>query len=72
MKCRVATRRPSEECGLVTLDLCNLDLVIQMLNDFQPDLVFHFAAVHGRAGTSYETMWPEMLAVNVRRRSRRA
>ena len=31
----------------------------------RPDLIFHVAAVHGRAGTPYEAEWRDMLTINV-------
>ena len=29
-----------------------------------PDVIFHFAAIHGAAGFNYEAVWPELHQVN--------
>jgi len=36
-----------------------------LLDRLRPHLIFHVAAVHGEAGTRYEAIWQDMLAVNV-------
>jgi len=47
------------------LDLRKVSDLTQTLNLYQPTDVFHFAAVHGSAGTMYEHVWQDMLSVNV-------
>jgi GDPmannose 4,6-dehydratase len=46
-------------------DLRQPDLLDRLLIEQRPDLIFHVAAVHGRAGTPYEAEWRDMLAINV-------
>jgi len=47
------------------LDLCNAAALNNLLRRYHPDVVFHVAAVHGSAGTMYETIWQDMLLVNM-------
>jgi GDPmannose 4,6-dehydratase len=47
------------------LDLRRADRLVDLLERTRPSLIFHFAAVHGEAGTRYEPVWQDMLAVNV-------
>ena len=47
------------------LDLCNTAALNTLLRRYQPEVVFHVAAVHGSAGTMYETIWQDMLLVNM-------
>jgi GDPmannose 4,6-dehydratase len=47
------------------LDLRRADALRDLLNERRPHLIFHVAAVHGEAGTRYEAIWQDMLAVNV-------
>ncbi|MBX9845838.1 MAG: GDP-mannose 4,6-dehydratase [Xanthobacteraceae bacterium] len=49
----------------VCLDLRQPARLASLLAEWRPATIFHFAAVHGRAGTRYETEWQDMLAVNV-------
>ena len=58
-------RLPSQDPDLVQADLRDVAQVGRVLEEVEPDAIFHFAAIHGQAGTSYETIWPDMLAVNV-------
>lgn len=46
------------------LDLCDLSALTSFLHDTRPDAVFHFAAVHGSAGFSYEDRWNEVHGTN--------
>ncbi|KFN39209.1 hypothetical protein KN63_02770 [Smithella sp. F21] len=46
------------------LDLCNAEALFAHLHNTRPDVIFHFAGVHGSAGTDYEPIWQDMLAVN--------
>jgi GDPmannose 4,6-dehydratase len=43
-------------------DLASLDALLQR---WEPDSAFHFAAVHGAAGFEYEEKWRDMMTVNV-------
>lgn len=47
-----------------SLDLCNASALAALVHRERPDAAFHFAAVHGAAGSSYETVWRELMAVN--------
>jgi len=47
------------------LDLRRAGELGALLDALRPHLIFHVAAVHGEAGTRYETIWQDMLAVNV-------
>jgi GDPmannose 4,6-dehydratase len=49
----------------VCQDLRQVAQFSDLLMKLRPDVIFHFAAVHGRSGTRYETVWQDMLAVNV-------
>jgi GDPmannose 4,6-dehydratase len=49
----------------VQFDLRHAAQLPDLLLKLRPQLIFHVAAVHGRAGTPYETVWQDMLAVNV-------
>ena len=42
----------------------NSEEVYTLLLNIRPDVIFHFAGVHGSAGTGYEPVWQDMLAVN--------
>lgn len=47
------------------LDLRNATALNKLLKNCRPDVIFHVAAVHGSAGTIYETIWQDMLLVNM-------
>ena len=47
------------------IDLTDVDALWKLLDEIRPDAIFHFAAVHGPAGFSYETHWRDVHAVNV-------
>jgi GDPmannose 4,6-dehydratase len=47
------------------LDVLDLGALEGLLRRVAPDVVFHFAAVHGAAGFEYEPIWRDMMAVNV-------
>ena len=36
-----------------------------VIESIRPDVVFHFAAVHGASGFVYEPLWEDLIAVNV-------
>jgi GDPmannose 4,6-dehydratase len=46
------------------LDLGDVSKISSFLDDCKPDLIFHFAAVHGAAGFSYEEKWVDVHNVN--------
>jgi GDPmannose 4,6-dehydratase len=46
-------------------DVRDLTALESLLRRVSPDLVFHFAAVHGAAGFEYEGAWRDMMTVNV-------
>jgi len=46
------------------LDLRDAGALRSLLRRQHPDVIFHVAAVHGSAGTPYEEVWQDMLAVN--------
>ncbi|MEA5390269.1 GDP-mannose 4,6-dehydratase [Cyanobium gracile UHCC 0139] len=48
------------------LDLSESEELDSCLRDFQPDEVFHVAAVHGSAGFPYEEVWGNALDVNTK------
>jgi GDPmannose 4,6-dehydratase len=50
-----------------SLDLADADALAALVAESQPDLAFHFAAVHGAvvAGFTYEASWREVIEVNV-------
>jgi GDPmannose 4,6-dehydratase len=49
----------------VSADLRDTDAFARLVADVAPDQAFHMAAVHGAAGFAYESLWREMMAVNV-------
>jgi GDPmannose 4,6-dehydratase len=49
----------------VALDLRRPEALGEILKERHPHLIFHVAAVHGQAGSRYEAVWQDMLAVNV-------
>lgn len=48
-----------------SVDLSDADVLWQTLDGVRPDAVFHFAAIHGSAGFSYEEHWRDVHAVNL-------
>lgn len=47
------------------VDLRTTNDLAALLDETQPDRIFHFAAVHASAGASYEKLFADMLRVNV-------
>jgi GDPmannose 4,6-dehydratase len=45
-------------------DLSDLTRLETILHEVQPDVIFHFAAVHGSSGFCYENRWRDVHAVN--------
>lgn len=56
----------SKSFRYTALDLRQPQRLAKTLADIAPDVIFHMAAVHGEAGSKYESIWQDMLAVNVR------
>ncbi len=48
----------------IVLDLTDSANVAAAIAQVAPDIIFHFAAVHGSAGTRYESVWQDMWRVN--------
>ena len=46
-------------------DMRDLGALNRCVRRVSPDLVFHFAAIHGAAGFKYEEAWRDMMTVNV-------
>jgi GDPmannose 4,6-dehydratase len=57
--------QPSPALDYRALDLRDADALERLIDAVEPDYVLHAAAVHGSAGTPYEAIWRDMLAVNV-------
>ncbi|HWY61226.1 MAG TPA: GDP-mannose 4,6-dehydratase [Rhizomicrobium sp.] len=47
-----------------TCDISDTDTLQAILRLVSPDIVFHFAAIHGAAGFDYESVWREVQLVN--------
>jgi GDPmannose 4,6-dehydratase len=45
-------------------DIADLDSLTALLKETAPDIVFHFAAIHGAAGFNYEAVWRDVHLVN--------
>lgn len=56
---------PSAGFTYEKVNLRNLDAFAALLNRWEPDVAFHFAAVHGASGFEYEEAWRDMMTVNV-------
>ncbi len=57
---------PGSHFRYAELDLTDTAALVRCLKDFQPDEIYHVAAVHGSAGFRYEQVWGEALDVNVK------
>jgi GDPmannose 4,6-dehydratase len=62
---QAAYRVAGEAFRYVSLDLRHADGLSKLLVTVRPRFIFHVAAVHGEAGSRYEPIWQDMLAVNV-------
>lgn len=58
-------RVASEENGVVQGNLLDVEGFADYLLALSPDIIFHFAAVHGPSGSIFEDIWQQMLKVNV-------
>ena len=45
-------------------DITDLGALTALLRETAPDIVYHFAAIHGPAGFDYEAVWPQAHFVN--------
>lgn len=57
---------PSSRFEYRSLDLSNAQALGDVLRNFNPDVVYHFAAIHGPAGFDYEVVSTQVFDVNVR------
>ena len=57
--------RPENSFRYICADLCDTYALESVLKESAPDVIFHVAAVHGSAGTPYEEVFQQMLAVNM-------
>jgi GDPmannose 4,6-dehydratase len=57
---------PSPHFRYAALDLTDTAALARCLEEFQPDEIYHLAAVHGSAGFEYEQVWGQALDVNVK------
>ena len=57
---------PSPYFRYAALDLTDSSALARCLEAFQPDEIYHLAAVHGSAGFEYEQVWGQALDVNVK------
>lgn len=57
--------KPSPNFRYVSCDLRNLASFAELVTAIAPNEAYHFAAVHGAYGFSYEAAWRDMMAVNV-------
>ena len=56
---------PNGEFRYFQIDLTDREALRAVLSTAQPDHIYHVAAVHGESGFSYESVVPELFAVNV-------
>lgn len=45
-------------------DLNNISSVVEVIDNFSPDYIYHAAAIHGASGFNYEAVWQSAHAVN--------
>jgi GDPmannose 4,6-dehydratase len=45
-------------------DVADQEALVALLREVAPDIVFHFAAIHGPAGFNYEAVWQKLHQVN--------
>ncbi len=57
---------PGSHFRYAELDLTDTASLVRCLKDFQPDEIYHVAAVHGSAGFEYEKVWGQAIDVNVK------
>jgi GDPmannose 4,6-dehydratase len=60
-----AYARPELAFRYISGDLRDTETVARVVAEAAPDLAFHVAAIHGASGFAYETLWRDMMAVNV-------
>jgi GDPmannose 4,6-dehydratase len=48
----------------LTCDISDTNALEALMRQSSPDIVFHFAAIHGAAGFDYESVWPQAHQVN--------
>lgn len=55
---------PGASFRYVACDLSDREALARLVAEVRPNFAFHVAAVHGSAGSTYETVFAEMTAVN--------
>lgn len=55
---------PSGIYRYVSCDIADTTMLEDLLRETAPDMVFHFAAIHGAAGFDYEAVWRQVHLVN--------
>jgi GDPmannose 4,6-dehydratase len=64
---QITSRWLSQSCDNFTYyqcDLCKVDSVVDLIEKFSPDYIYHAAAIHGSSGFNYEAVWHSAHAVN--------
>jgi GDPmannose 4,6-dehydratase len=56
---------PNGDFRYLQVDLTDREALSALLSEEHPDHIYHVAAVHGESGFSYESVVPELFAVNV-------
>jgi GDPmannose 4,6-dehydratase len=62
---RSAYARPEPSFRYISADLRDAENLAAVVAEVAPDQAFHVAAIHGASGFAYETLWRDMMAVNV-------
>jgi GDPmannose 4,6-dehydratase len=57
--------KASKHFHYTPLDLEDVGALERLLAEADPDVAFHFAAIHGSSGFVYEPVWRSMMTVNV-------
>ena len=60
-----AYARPEPAFRYISADLRDADTFAELVAEIAPDQAFHVAAIHGASGFAYESLWRDMMAVNV-------
>lgn len=54
----------SEKYSFKVIDLRKPKLLAKEIEEFEPNVIFHVAAVHGSSGVEYEEIWSDAVLVN--------
>jgi len=60
-----AYARPEPTFRYISADLRDTESFAELVAEVASDQAFHVAAIHGASGFAYETLWRDMMAVNV-------